>query len=353
MARNSPEYNELSTDILRDFTSDDNEDEKVHVNEDVEDDDDDLSTEPVEHDDQGDIDDDDDEIPVKAKQQEEPRQRQQEQQPRRDKKEEREKDPFNFAEDRQGNFIDADGNIVVPRGKPRDIFVKVKKALRTERSRNEQMSQQFITTVEASRELLSRYKELKEEKGYFESVGLSVDEAKQAADIGALMKLDPKAGIRKVLTILHLNGTDLSDIGVKGPLDVDEVARRTLELRDAREKLTPQQEAEKTTREFLGRHPTARQYAGMLAQAKERFPHMTFDELWFELLLHAKNRRQQPLQEERQERRDPPRVIPRNSQRSTGPVVGGRKLSLQAVDPSKSFKQIADELLADVRALER
>jgi hypothetical protein len=257
-------------------------------------------------------------------------------------------DRFAFKEDRQGNFIDKDGNVIVRRGKPRDIFVKIKKAYLREQNKSTKIAQEFQTTVAAARELLTRYNELKEKKNYFEAVGLNEDEAKQAADIGALVKLDPKAAVRKILTLLHLNGTDLSDIGVTGPVDAKEVARHMLEMQQARQPKEKSEEdkVREEVQGFLTRHPTARQYSGILAQAKQRFPQMTYDELWFQLLTHAKKpQQQQPAPANN-------RPFPRNSQRTpTGPVAG--KLSLKAVDPSQSFSQIGRDLLRDLQQLEK
>src|SRR5690606_16143991 len=105
------------------------------------------------------------------------------------------------------------------------------------------------------RELMTRYKSLKDQKNYPQSLGLNDDEIKQAAEIMAQIKLDPKAGVRKILTILHMNGTDLSDLGVTGPLDPKEVARQTLELQEARKpkEKTPQEQAKEEALSFFNR----------------------------------------------------------------------------------------------------
>lgn len=265
-----------------------------------------------------------------------------------DEEEQRRQDRFAFKEDRMGNFIDKDGNIIVRRGKARDVFVKIKKAYQKEQNEKKAITTQFQEVVGTARELLNRYNTLKEEKNHFEKVGLSDTEARQAAEIGALMKLDPKAGVRKILTILHLNGTDLSDIGVTSPVDAKEVARHTLEMQELRKpkEKTPEEKAREEVVGFLDRHPTARQYTGPLAEAKRRFPQMTYDEIWYQLLVAAN----------KQEKRQPQRPIPRNSHRTTAPVAErnpGGKLSLRAVDPSQSFSQISRDLLRDIQALEK
>lgn len=263
---------------------------------------------------------------------------------------------FKFKQDREGNFIDKDGNIVVRKGKQRDLFVKIKKAYNTERGKVERITQDFQETITAAKVLLKRYNELKATKNFAESVGLSEEEAKNAAEIHALIKLDPKAGVKKILTMLHLGGTDLSEIGVTGPLDAKTVAQHVLELQAL--KKPPEKSEEDKAKEiadaFLERHPDARQYVGALAEAKRRFPVMTYDQIWYQLLLHAKQRGQQQPNDANGGNRPPNRPIPRNSNRATGVVADrGKKLSLKAVDPSQSFSQIGRDLLRDINEMEK
>lgn len=269
----------------------------------------------------------------------------------------RKNEQFKFKQDREGNFIDKDGNIVVRKGKQRDLFVKIKKAYNTERGKVEKISQDFQETVSAAKLLLKRYNELKATKNFAESVGLSEDEAKTAAEVHALIKLDPKAGVRKILTMLHLGGTDLSEIGVTGPLDAKTVAEHVVAIQEAKrpKEKSEEDKAAEIANAFLERHPSARQYVGALAEAKRRFPVMTYDEIWYQLLLHAKQRGQQQQSNGADEGQRPPgRTFPRNSNRATGVVADrGKKLSLKSVDPSQSFSQIGRDLLRDLNALER
>lgn len=262
---------------------------------------------------------------------------------------------FKFKEDREGNFIDKDGNIVVRKGKQRDLFVKIKKAYNTERTNVQTIAKNFQETVAAARELLTRYNNLKATKTYAESVGLTDEEAKTAADLHALMKLDPKAGIRKVLTMLHLGGTDLSDIGVKGPLDAKTVAEQVLALQEARrpKEKSDEDKAREEVEGFLGRHPDARQYVGALAEAKRRFPVMSYDQIWFQLLLHAKQKGAKPATDAVDKTgKRPTRTFPKNSQRPAD-TRSNKKLSLKSVDPSMTFSQIGRDLLRDIRELEQ
>lgn len=261
---------------------------------------------------------------------------------------------FQFKEDREGNFIDKDGNIIVRRGKQRDLFVKLKKYYNTERNKAQKLTTDYQETLAAARELMTRYKDLKATKTHAESLGLTDEEAKTAAEVHALIKLDPKAGVRKILTMLHLGGTDLSEIGVKEPLDAKTVAEHLLAMQEAKrpKEKSVEDKAREEAEGFLGRFPDAQQYVGVLSEAKRRFPVMTYDQLWVQLLLTAQQKKAQPS-DETDERRPPARVFPKNSNRPTGPVERGKKLSLKSVDPSQSFHQIGRDLLRDLKELDR
>lgn len=255
-----------------------------------------------------------------------------------------------FKADKAGNLVDAEGKIVFTAGRSRALYEKVKGALYKESQAKEEILTEFNKVTTAARELLGRYNTLKEDKNYGEKLGLTPDENKQAAEMMAQMKLDPKTGIKKILTMVHLAGTDLSDIGVKGPLDAKEVARHMLELQEA--KKPKEKSAEDAAKEegmaFLGRHPDAVPHVQMIADAKMRFPHMSLDQIWFEIKRSASRpaptapvekptRQRQPAQK-------PGRIIPRNGNRS--------QLSLKPADTTKSFSDIGRELLRDINNLE-
>ena len=259
-------------------------------------------------------------------------------------------DRFQFKQDREGNLVDKDGKIVFKKGKQREIFTRLKKSYHEERDRVSAISQQFSRTVDAAKLLLNRYNDLKAQKNIAEKLGLTAAEAQQAAEMMAQMKLDPKTGIRKILTTLHLNGTDLKDIGVTGPLDAKTVAEHMVALQKAQQPPaeTEEQKAAKEANAFLTRHPGARQYTNVIAQAKMKYPHMSLDEIWFELLRFAQQKRTAtpPVAGGKK----PNRPIPHNASR--GRTVNG-KISLKAVDPSQSFRDIGRQLLADIQAAER
>lgn len=343
------ENEDTHNDILKSFIGDDEDQEQLGgLNEpDVGDDDDgydDVDDQPDQR--RSDVDSGDDD----GDEETQPRPRQQAQ----DDDEDGKQDRFSFKEDRAGNFVDRDGKIIIRAGKQRDLFVKLKKRWLAEEKKNKQITNRFVETVQAAQQLLQRYKEVKAQKSYFDDKGLTEPEIRQAADMAILMKVDPKAGVRKLLTMLHMNGTDLKDIGVTGPVDAAEVAR-IIEQRSQPKQKSDDELAREEAQSFLSRHPAARQYTGIVAQAKRRFPHMSFDEIWFQLVLHARERGSKGAKGgQRQGGKTPTQIQPRNAVREDGQKqrLQGRKLSLAAVDPSQSFSQIGRDLLRDLKELE-
>lgn len=263
-----------------------------------------------------------------------------------------EKLKLGFKADRAGNLIDKDGKIVFTAGRSRAVFEKVKAALYAEEKKTTDLVGTLNNVVTAGRELMQRYKTLKEQRNLPQSLGLNEVETKEALEMRALMKADAKSAVKKLLTMVHLNGIDLSDIGVNSALDPQEVAKHVLELQEAKRQQNepdPYRQAQNEAAQFLQRHPDARPHTGLVAQAKQRFPHMTLDEIWFQIKLAAQrtggNGQQRPQQQQ------PGRTVPRNSVPSV-PTGRTKKLSIKAVDPTQSYSQIGRQLLADLKSLE-
>lgn len=354
MPRQLQDQQNLSNDILSSFISDDEDQDQLGLGNDVSDDDDDdnddTSLDTSRNDGNDDDDDNDDDNST------------QQRRPTGDvddnEDEDSKQDRFSFKEDRAGNFIDRDGRIIFRAGKQRDLFVKLKKRWLAEEKAKKALEARFGETVTAAQQLLQRYKDLRDKKTEFDNKGLTEPEIKQAAEFAVMMKIDPKAAVRKILTMLHMNGTDLKDIGVSGPVDAAEVAR-IIEQRAQPKQETEEEKARKEAQSFLDRHPTAQRYTGVIAEAKRRYPHMSLDEIWFQLVLHAqkkqkeksgKDNKRQP--DNRQQQRPSP-VSARNGRREEDHSdVRGRKLSLAAVDPSQSFSQIGRDLLRDLKDIE-
>lgn len=341
---------DLSQGILDSFIGDDEDQDQLGGNEpDFDDDDDsDSGVDTRSHDKDDDDDDDGD------------GDRQPRQRPTGDvddgDEESSKQDRFSFKEDRAGNFVDRDGKIIIRAGKQRDLFVKIKKRWLAEEKAKKALESRFGETVQAAQQLLARYKELKDKRTEFDNRGLTEPEIRQAADMAVMMKVDPKAAVRKLLTMLHMNGTDLKDIGVTGPVDAAEVAR-IIEQRSRPKEETEEQKAEKEAKAFLDRHPAARAHTGVVAEAKRRFPHLSLDEIWYQLLIHAQNKKAKAKGSDTSDgnRQQRPNQVParngsREDQRRS--PTQGKRLSLNAVDPSQSFSQIGRDLLRDLKEIE-
>lgn len=284
----------------------------------------------------------------------------------RDKKADVDEDlKLSYKSDKKGNLIDDKGRIVAGAGKERGIFEKLKKKLGDREQDVTKLAGQLSQVATATRELMSKYKALQEKKTYGEKLGLEEREEREAIELFARFKTDPKAALKTVLTKMHLAGQDLSDLGVAGPLDPAEVAKHVLELQKAEEakKAPPatasvaQQDDQPGMREakaFLNEHPEILKYPqevlDAVVQAKQRFPEKSLEEIWNKIHSHIKAQRNQKSQQRRQERR-PERPIPHN-QTSGDRRPKKKGLDLSARDTSKSFSDIGKELLAELKTLE-
>lgn len=257
------------------------------------------------------------------------------------------KENFSFKADAQGNLLDSDGKVLFAAGKPRAVFEKLKKALYNSRDGNKRVAQEYEKVVSAGRVLLERYNALKEKSQLQVTHGLTDEEYKEALQYRALIKLDPKQAVRNMLTKLHMSGTDLSDIGVNQPIDAKALGEHLISQFEARQpkQKTPEQSAREEAEGFLQRHPRAAPHIQMIAEAKTRFPHMTLDEIWTEILVNAARGKQQ------QQKPTGP-VIPRNNQPAARTDKTKRFLSVKPADPNQSFEQIGRDLLRDIQALE-
>jgi|SRR5882672_3359993 len=271
---------------------------------------------------------------------------------------------FQYQQNRAGDIVDVDGKVLFARGRPRNAWSKLKKAWKEQQDISKGLVQHAQTLASAGRQLLAQYNELKDTANFGASKGLTAQEAKEAVELMAHAKIDPKAAIRSILTKLHLAGTDLSDLGVTAPVDAREVAKYVVEqqetarLKREGEVTTARRNAAKEEAQaFLLANPGAVRYQGLIAKAKTDWPHMSLQQIWIELqkgarkALEKNNKQRRGNDDQRRggerQLREPPA---RNGSRDR---PNGSKLSLKAVDPSRSFKQIGAELLRDLQQLDK
>jgi hypothetical protein len=338
--------NEAQEDILSQLTVDDEDANDFGDNQPNDDDeqDDKVSTDPVADDDDENEDDDID---------------------TRQPKEQDEDDEIinskkRLKEDKKGNLVDRKGNIVAAAGKERGIFTKMRERLAAEQQASQAMAKQLNDIAAGTRELMTKYKALQEQRAYGDTLGLTSAEQQEAQQFFAQSKIDPQGAIRKILTKFHLAGNDLSSIGVSGPLDPAEVARHLLELQEAK-KPKPTEPVKqddppevKEVEAFMGRYPELAKVdpkiLTAIGDAKDKFPQMSLDEIWIKIRDHLKAQKEQTTQKPQQRQQTPARPIPNNG---TTPRVSSKKgLDTSGRNPNQSFSDIGRELLADLKSLE-
>ena len=263
-----------------------------------------------------------------------------------------------YQTDANGNVV-IDGRIIAKAGTERKVFEMFRNSFEQSNSQQLAMTQHIQKVVSAGKELHRRYQDLQANKNYGERIGLDVNETKQALDIAALAKNDPKMAVKKFLTLMQLNGTTIEDIGTDVPLDAKTVAEQAVANYVKQQGATAKKDPAPATnpvddpalieaKDFLDRNPQATQFVQQLDEAKAKFPHLTYDQCW-DLLRKGIQRAQQSKQ--------PTRGKPKNAPRDPGtPAPTGRKRTIPSrnltPDPNQSFKQIGADLLKELRTQE-
>ncbi len=334
MARQPLRNEDLHADILSGMGVEEDED----TNLDVDPDDDDLSGDT----DSGDNDNDNDTTDPVDDNDEELTQRYQE-------------DP------KTRNLVDKSGKVVAKAGQERTVLERTKKALTEKAEAVTVLTNRLRQVAAAGTEVLNKYKELQQESNYHKTIGLSKEQSKEAQDLYARFNTDPKGALKHIMTKMHLNGVDLSDIGVSTPLDAKAIADQAISEYATRNKpvqKTPEENAKEEAMSFLNRHPDAASQTEIIAQAKQRYPHLSLDTIWFKLSIHnalhkiareqGLDPRKGKLPEKRPDARNRP--VARNSVDHSGKR---KALDLNPRDHKQSFEDIGKELLRDIRALEQ
>lgn len=265
-----------------------------------------------------------------------------------------------FDEDNYGNLM-YNGRVLVKKGRPRMVFDKLRKELRTQAGQTQGALRQLNELATNTKKLYEKYKELNEAGTAAKRYNLSDDQANEALQLFALSMTDPKLAIRKVLTKAQMNGTDLSDLGITGPVDAEEVARHTMRLQEeARRKAEQQQQTtepvvspqEQEAKDFLIRNPQALAHVEAIGNARNKFPHLSFDQIWTGLQQHLQQKNQNNDRQDRQQTRQGTRPHTRDQRRQSKAPPKKGKLDLSARDASQSFEDIGAELLRDIKAIE-
>ena len=288
-----------------------------------------------------------------------------------------------YNEDANGNLIDETGAIIARAGRSRRAFERVRNFGAKEREANVKLARNVLELSTTLRDLHTKYKSERDRKTIGDEYNLSDPELRQAAEIISLAKTDAKAALKKVLTIAHVRGMDLSDLGADlGGYDAAEVAREMFRLQQE-EQASAEQKRIETERESIrrevedfrirnpdvdGQTPEGTPFLRFVVEAKTRFPQLTLDECWQRIKQAASaaaaGKRNNPPQDRRQ--RGGP--VPQQRQQGNGagqPVTTVRTavdpvrqnqgaprqrgINIDPVHPSTSFDDIATGVLRDIQ----
>lgn len=257
--------------------------------------------------------------------------------------------------DQAGNVV-INGQVIARAGPERKIFEKFRNTFEEVNRQQHQMVKHIQDVVSAGKELKKRYDDLRENRGYGERIGLDDAETKQALDIAALAKNDPKAAAKKFLTLMQLSGTTIDDIGTEVPLDPATIAEQAVQKYVAEQEAKAKKDTAtepvetpevKEAREWLERNPNARPFVQQLDQAKTKFPHLSYDQCWT-LLQQGIDRAKK-----RAEQQDPKRAAPKDPGTSQKTRTRRRQPPKSTIpDSAKSFKQIGADLLRELNSKE-
>ena len=257
--------------------------------------------------------------------------------------------------DKAGNVV-INGQIIARSGPERKIFEKFRNTFEEVNRQQHQMVKHIQDVVAAGKELKQKYDTLRENRGYGERIGLDDAETKQALDIAALAKNDPKAAAKKFLTLMQLSGTTIDDIGTEVPLDPATIAEQAVQKYVAEQEAKAKKEATtepvespeaKEAREWLDRNPKAVPFVQQLDQAKSRFPHLSYDQCWTLLQQGIDRAKKNADQQDRQ------RAAPKDPGTSQKTRTRRRQPPKSTIpDSAKSFKQIGADLLRELNSKE-
>ncbi len=266
-----------------------------------------------------------------------------------------------LKQDRAGNLLNSAGQIVVRAGRERKFFEDAKKRVVAEVTMNTRLAKNMQQIAGAAKELHARYQTLQQSKGMFDQAGLNSDEQLQMLNIATEFKKNPVDGIKKMLTMAHMQGVDLKTLGVAGGIDARTIAeevKRTVsdQLKPITERETANradrealEQARNTAEEFFQRNPdalAAQQEMGaenfnkIIFDAKRRFPDMTLTEIWLRIKVAAANGGPVQTQGRGQQRNDrrATEVVDRRPQRRPTRTTG-----------TESFSDIGRSVLRDLQ----
>lgn len=255
-----------------------------------------------------------------------------------------------LKEDKEGNLVNDKGEIIASAGTSRDYYERLKAAGRAYRDNAQNLAQSNIVLGEKFKELYDAYNALSEKASFdiTKETGFTDAETKQAIQIMKAYKQDPIAAIKSLLTQAQANGIDVSQIGANitaNPADMrtliqDIINERIGPIAQQTEEQTAVQKAQEMVRNFFAKFPEAEQYENAIAEAKQRFPQMSLNEIWLRLSREL-NKKQEIPQNKTQYQRETKRPAVPSRQRVVKKAQTPPKISanMSIDDIAKSIKE--------------
>jgi len=264
-----------------------------------------------------------------------------------------------YETDAAGN-ITLNGKVIAKSGTERKMFERFRGEFQKQHRQTVELSQHMQKVVDAGKQLKAKYDKLIESKNYGDTIGLVDAEQRQALEIAAMSKVDPKGAAKKFLTLMQLNGIDLSELGTPDVMDPKTIAEQAVQQYIASQKQNePEKQPASATlpvdvpdtpeaREamsFLEKTPQARPFVQYIDDAKSRFPHLSYDQIWHNLQQGVARAKAKAAQKPEQKKPVDPASTSQTRQRKRP-----QKFRNSSADPNQSFKQIGRDLLKDIQA---
>lgn len=229
-----------------------------------------------------------------------------------------------LKEDEHGNLLNDDGDVIATAGTSRNFYEGVKKEARKFRSAatelalsHKELAQQFKALYDEHQDVIKNGAD--PIQSIVKETGFSTHEGKEALALLRQYKKDPIGAIKGMLTQAKMSGIDVSQIGANIAVDPS-MLRSTFETMideklGKKDTVNPDQQAYETAAQeaasFLEKHPKARKFAKQIGEAKIRYPDMSLERIWYNIVGAAKSAREKAQSQQRQNstkhRKEPPR----------------------------------------------
>lgn len=202
-----------------------------------------------------------------------------------------------LQEDAEGNLVNKKGEILAISGKSREYVQNLRKEARNYQKQNDQMAVQMVQFTDKFKDLYKDYLDIKETKTdpiqhIVKETGLNQSEVSEAMLLMKDYKANPIAAIKSLLTQAHNSGIDIKPLVGTNIVADPSVMKRQMEGL-IKENLAPlnkqsdlqnqQISAQQEANAFLTQYPDAVAHQQLIAQGKQKYPHMSLPEIWLRI----------------------------------------------------------------------